>query len=165
MIRAADGADIPGILAIWNLFVRGTTMTFATGEKTAGGVAALIAERRGQGFEFWVAEAEGQVLGFASYAQFRGGDGYARTLEHSVMLGPAAQGRGIGRAVMAVVEAHAFARGGHTIYAGVSAENAGGRAFHAALGYAEVAVLAEAGWKFGRWIDLVLMQKKLGIYR
>lgn len=161
MIRLAQQADIAGILAVWNFYVRETTVTFASVPKTAAGVAALMAERRQQGFEIWVAEAEGRVQGFASYAQFRGGEGYARTMEHSVMLSPGAQGKGLGRGLMAAVAAHAFARGGHTLYAGVSAENAAGQAFHAAIGFAPVAVLAQAGWKFERWIDLVLMQKKL----
>ena len=161
MIRQAQQADIAGILAVWNFYVRETTVTFASVPKTAAGVAALMAERRQQGFEIWVAEAAGQVQGFASYAQFRGGEGYARTMEHSVMLRQGAQGKGLGRGLMAAVEAHAFARGGQTLYAGVSAENGAGRAFHAAIGFAQVAVLAQAGWKFERWIDLVLMQKKL----
>ena len=161
MIRPISGADIAQVLAIWNPFVRDTTVTFAATEKTADSVAALVAERRAAGYEFWVAEQGGRVLGFASYAQFRGGDGYARTMEHSILLRAAARGRGLGRALMATVEAHAQERGGHTIYAGISGENAEGRAFHAAIGYREVAALAEAGWKFGRWIDLVLMQKKL----
>lgn len=161
MIRPALATDIPGILAVWNFYVHNTTVTFASAPKTATGVAALMAERRELGFDFWVAEAEGQVLGFASYAQFRGGDGYARTMEHSVMLRDGVQGRGLGRGLMAALEAHALTRGGHTIYAGVSAENLAGQAFHGAIGFVTVAILAEAGWKFGRWIDLVLMQKKL----
>ena len=87
--------------------------------------------------------------------------GYRRTLEHTIILGPGARGRGLGRGLMAAIEEQARAGGGHTIYAGVSAANPGGRAFHAAIGYVELAVLPEAGFKFGRWIDLVLMRKIL----
>lgn len=162
MIRDAGPADIPGILAVWNPFVRDTTVTFAAVEKTPQSVADLMAERLAQGYCFLVAEDAGQITGFATYAPFRGGEGYARTMEHSIMLAPEARGRGHGRALMARLEAHAFARGGHTIFAVVSGENAAGIAFHAAVGYVTVAVLPEAGWKFGRWLDAVLMQKKLG---
>ena len=162
MIRPATQADIPALLAIWNPVIRHTTITFSSEEKTAASLQALIDERVAGGFCFVVAERAGQVAGFATYAQFRSGNGYARTLEHTVILGPAARGLGLGRALMAAVEAHAFAGGGHTIYAAVSADNSEGIAFHAAIGYREMAVLPEAGWKFGHWIGVVLMMKKLG---
>ena len=162
MIRPATEADIPALLAIWNPVIRDTLVTFASVQQTPETLAELIHRRTGDGFAFLVAEQSDQITGFATYAQFRGGDGYARTMEHTVILAPAARGLGIGRTLMAAVEDHAAARGAHTIYAGVSAANPEGRAFHTALGYRELAVLPEAGWKFGRWIDLVLMQKKLG---
>jgi phosphinothricin acetyltransferase len=81
-------------------------------------------------------------------------------MKHTVIVAPQARGRDVGRTLMAAVEDHARA-GARTILAGVSAENAPGVAFHAALGYRTVARLPEVGWKFGRWIDLVLMQKTL----
>jgi len=162
LIRPARPSDVPAVLAIWNPVIRHTLVTFSTEEKTAASLQALIDERVAGGFCFLVAQWAGQVAGFATYAQFRCGNGYARTLEHTVILAPEASGNGLGRALMAAVEDHAAAGGGHTIYAGVSADNPEGIAFHAAVGYRELAVLPEAGWKFGRWIDLVLMQKKLG---
>jgi phosphinothricin acetyltransferase len=100
-------------------------------------------------------------VGFASYAQFRGGVGYRHTMEHTIILGPAARGRGLGRALMTAIEDHARAGGTHSLFAGVSAGNPEGRAFHAAMGFAETAVLPQVGYKFGRWLDLVLMQKFL----
>ena len=81
--------------------------------------------------------------------------------EHSILLAPGAQGSGLGRALLTAVEDHARAGGAHCLFAGVSAENDAGRRFHARMGYAEVAVLPDVGWKFGRYIDLVLMQKFL----
>ena len=75
--------------------------------------------------------------------------------------GPSAHGRGIGRALMTALEAHARAAGAHQMIAGVSGENQGGIAFHARLGYRQIATVAQAGFKFGRFIDLVLMQKFL----
>lgn len=161
MIRPATAADCAAIAAIWNPVIRDTLVTFSTAEKTAEGLAASLSEKAAAGHGFFVAEAEGRVAGFATYGQFRAGPGYARTMEHSVILAPDGRGRGLGRALMAAVEAHAAAGGAHSMFAGVSGANPEGRAFHAALGYREAAVLPEVGFKFGRWLDLVLMQKIL----
>lgn len=161
MIRPATAADCAAIAAIWNPVIRDTLVTFTTAEKTAEGLAATLAEKAEAGHGFFVAEAGGGIAGFATYGQFRAGPGYARTMEHSVILAPEGRGRGLGRALMAAVEDHAAAGGAHSIFAGVSGANPEGRAFHAALGYREVAVLPEVGFKFGRWLDLVLMQKIL----
>lgn len=161
MIRPARAEDAEGIAAIWNPVIRDTTIIFASTERPPAEVAAIIAERQAGGHGFWVAEEDGAILGFATYFPFRAGTGYARTKEHTILLAPHTHGRGIGRALMAAVEDHARAAGAHSIYAGVSGENAQGIAFHAALGYETAAILTEAGFKFGRWLDLHLMRKFL----
>lgn len=161
MIRDARAEDAAAVAAIWNPVIRDTAFTFNAVEKTVAEVAQMIAARQGEGHAFLVAEEEGRVAGFASYAQFRGGVGYARTMEHTVILAPGAWGQGTGRALMATLEARARAAGVHAMIGGVSAENPAGRAFHARIGYAEVAVLPQVGHKFGRYMDLVLMQKIL----
>lgn len=158
MIRPARPEDAAAITAIWNRLIRETTSTFTTEEKTEADIAARI----GAGVPWWVAAEGGAVLGHATYSQFRGGPGYARSMEHSVHLDPAAGGRGLGRALMAALEDHARAAGVHVMVAGVSGDNAAGIAFHAALGYRETGRLPEVGFKWGRWLDLVLMQKVLG---
>lgn len=150
-------ADAEAVAAIWNHYIRDTAVTFNAQEKTVQDVVALIAARPA----FFVVPDRGRISGFATYDQFRGGIGYARTMEHSIQLAPGASGKGLGRALMAAVEDHARAAGAHSMFAGVSAENPEGRAFHARLGYAETARLPQVGWKFGRWMDLVLMQKFL----
>ncbi|MEI4470684.1 GNAT family N-acetyltransferase [Frigidibacter sp. MR17.24] len=169
MIRPATEADLPAVCSYWNPLIRDTIVTFSSEERTPAGLAATIAERRAKGWDFWVAEAEPgtgtgsgpTILGHVTYAQFRAGNGYARAMEHTVILGPGARGRGLGRAMMAVLEDHARAAGVHAMIGGVSAENAAGRAFHAAIGYGEVARVPQVGHKFGRWHDLLLMQKIL----
>jgi phosphinothricin acetyltransferase len=160
IIRPASAGDLGAIMALWNPIIRDTAVTFTSEEKTADGLATMIATRRAAGQEFFVAEDDG-FLGFATYAQFRGGNGYAHAMEHTIILDPAARGQGAGRLLMAHLECHARAGGAHTLIAGVSGGNAEGVAFHTAIGFHTVAVIPEVGRKFGRWYDLVLMQKML----
>lgn len=160
-IRDAATADAAAIAAIWNPVIRDSFITFNAAEKTEDDVTALIGETQGAGHAFLVAEAADRTLGFGLYTQFRKGVGYARTVEHTIILAPEAQGRGVGRALLAALEDHARTGGAHTIFAGVSAANPEGRAFHVACGYEEVATLRDVGFKKGRWLDLHLMQKRL----
>ncbi len=161
MIRSARPEDAEGIAAVWNPYIRDTAVTFNSATKSTDDIADMICARAAAGFATFVAETGGGVAGFASYTQFRGGVGYARSMEHTILLSPAARGGGIGRALMRAVEDHARAGGAHCLFAGVSAENAEGRTFHARMGFAEAAVLRAVGFKFGRYMDLVLMQKFL----
>lgn len=161
ILRPAGAADHPAILALWNPLIRETTITFSSEEKTPAALAAMIDGRRALGQEFFLASEGAELLGFATYAQFRGGDGYAHAMEHTVILGQAARGRGVGRALMSRLEDHARAGGAHTLFAGVSAENPAAVAFHAALGFCTLVRIPEAGRKFGRWLDLLLMMKFL----
>lgn len=156
MIRPAASRDAQAIAAIWNHVIRETTQTFTTAEKDPSALAVQIIDQ-----PCFVGETAGEVVGFVIYGQFRSGPGYAHTVEHSIHVAQAARGAGLGRALMDAAEAHARRAGIHSMIAGVAGENAGGAAFHAALGYREIARLPEVGWKFGRWHDLILMQKML----
>lgn len=157
MIRPAVPRDAEAIAAVWNQIIRETTHTFTTQEKDPTAIAAQIA----QGTPWWVASVNNSVQGHATYGQFRGGPGYAYAMEHSVHLNNTAHGQGLGRALMAALETHAKASGAHIIVAGISGENTAGQAFHARLGYVECGRVVQAGFKWGRWLDLVLMQKIL----
>lgn len=161
MIRPAEEDDIPAILAIWNPIVRCTLATFTDQERTPEVLAALLAERRAAGHAFLVTEESGKVVAFATFGPFRGGPGYRHSFEHTILIAPEARRRGLGRKLMTALEQAARAAGGHVLFAGVSAANPEGLAFHAALGYREAARLSEVGRKFGRWLDLVLMEKRL----
>lgn len=160
MIRAATQADAAALADLWNPWIRDTAITFNAQEKSSDDIARMIAERQVAGHAFLLAEDAG-LLGFATYSQFRGGIGYATCMEHTVILSPLARGRGVGRALMQAVEDHARSAGAHQMIGGVSGENPEGRAFHAAIGYRDLAIIREAGFKFGRFMDLVLMQKFL----
>lgn len=156
ILRPAGAGDAAAIRAIANAVIRDTLVTFTTAERTEAGIAGEIAARAPA---YLVAELDRQVVGFATYGAFRSGPGYAFTREHTIQLAPAARGRGIGRALMARLEAVAAEAGVHVLVAGVSAANPGGIAFHAAIGYSEVGRMPQVGYKAGRWLDLVLMQK------
>ena len=158
IVRRAVAGDAAQIVAFWNPVIEQTTVTFSTELKTEAGVRADIAAR---GDAFVVAEEGGSVLGFATFFAFRSGPGYARTVEHTIILAPEARGKGAGRALMAALCETARGQGMHSMIAGVSAENDAGVAFHAAVGFAEVSRVPEVGRKFDRWLDLVLMQKFL----
>ncbi|MGJ8621542.1 MAG: GNAT family N-acetyltransferase [Yoonia sp.] len=155
MIRPAEPADAPQIAAIWNHAIRETTITFNPVEKPDDEVAALTAH------DCLVWAKDDRILGFARYFPFRGGEGYRFTVEHTIMLHTEAHGKGIGRALMEALFEQAKQAGKHSMFAGCSAENAGAVQFHTRLGFQTVATLPEVGFKFGRWIDLVLMQKSL----
>lgn len=155
MIRPATVDDAPAIRAIWNDLIRNTTVTFNSVQKAEPEVADFLACN-----PVFVADVDG-VAGYASYGAFRGGIGYARIAEHSIVLTAKARRQGFGRALMDQIAAHAKARNINSLIAAISAENTGGQAFHARLGFVEVGRIPQAGFKFDRWITLVLMQKHL----
>jgi len=157
IIRPATPADAVQVAQIWNPVIRTGTETFNSIEKTPDDVAHMIAARPCT----LVAEVDDCLIGFATYDQFRGGIGYRHTMEHTIILAPEAQGRGAGRALMDALEDHARSAGVHSLWAGVSGENAVGVAFHEKLGFEQVGILPEVGRKFDRWFDLVLLQKRL----
>ena len=159
-IRAADENDSQAIAGIWNLVIRASVFTFNSVEKSEDEIRRMICEKGAIGHPVLVAD-NGDVTGFATYGQFRLGAGYVRTMEHTIHLLPGERGKGTGRALMQRLESIAQREGIHSLIAGISGENRGAVAFHSALGYSEVARLPQVGRKFGRWFDLVLMQKFL----
>lgn len=160
-IRPATADDAAQIAALLLPVVRDTTITFLSTPKTAPDIVADLDAKAKAGHAMFVAVAGDQVMGMAGYGQFRGGNGYAHAYEHSIVLAPEARGHGVGRMLMDRLQEHAQASGGHTLWAGVSGENPAGVAFHARLGFEQIAVLPEVGRKFDRWLDLVLMRKIL----
>lgn len=156
-IRAAQALDAAAIAAIWNVEIRDGVSTFTTEEKSTAAVAQAIEG----GQVFLVAQSEARVLGFACLSAFRSGPGYSRTVEHSVYLAADARGQGAGRALLAALAQVAADQGHHVMVAAVGGENASAIGFHKRQGFEEVARMPEVGRKFGRWMDLVLLQKSL----
>lgn len=156
MITRAEAGDLNGIVTLWNEVIRDTTITFTSAPKTGPQIAEVIASQ-----PVFIAREAGRSIGFATYSQFRGSDGYRLTMEHAIYLAHDARGRGLGRGLLRAVEDHAREAGAHSMIAGISGENEPGIAFHAAMGFRHVGRVPEAGHKFGRFLDLVLMQKLL----
>ena len=155
-ILPANAADAEAIVAIWNPIIRDTIVTFNSVEKSLADVIAMINDR-----DAFLIARDDDVLGFATYSQFRDGVGYAHTKEHTVILSPTARRKGVGRSLMTALETHARENGAHSMIASISADNTTAVAFHGDIGYAEVARIPEVGRKFDRWLASVLMQKIL----
>lgn len=155
MIRTATIDDAPAIRKIWNDLICNTTVTFNSVEKTLEEVTAFLHDH-----PVFVADT-GQVVGYASYGPFRGGVGYQHIAEHSIVLDQSARGQGLGRQLMSQIGTHAKESKIKSLIAGVSGENAEAQAFHRQLDFVEVGRIPHAGFKFDRWIALVLMQKHL----
>jgi phosphinothricin acetyltransferase len=160
-IRDATEADLPDILAITNQAIIETVAVWTIVPATLESRSAWFHDRRSRGFPVLVAEAEGAVIGFASFGDFRPWDGYLHSVEHSLYVAPAAQGRGAGRALLAALTGRATAMGKHVMIGGIEAGNAASIGLHRRAGFVEAGTLREVGRKFDRWLDLLFMQKIL----
>lgn len=160
-IRPATPTDLPAILAITNDMITTSTASYFDEPLTLENRQAWLADRGKLGYPVLVAEIDGTVAGYASFGDFRAWPGYRYTVEHSVALARPFRGQGIGRSLVAALLPIAHGLGKHIMIAGVDAENGGSIRFHERLGFERVAHLKEVGHKFGRWLDLVLLQKFL----
>lgn len=163
-IRPSRPGDLPAIAAIYAEAVRTGTGSF---ELEAPGLQDMAARRDAvlaQGLPWLVLTAGGeQVRGYAYAGPFRARPAYRFTLEDSIYLEPAARGRGWGRLLLAELLAQCQARGVRQMLAVIGdSANVGSVALHRSLGFAPAGTLAQVGWKFDRWLDVVLMQRALG---
>ena len=162
LIRDVRDDDLPAILAIHNDAILTGTAIWSTRPVDLANRQAYIAERQAKGYPFLVAEAEGAVAGYASFGDFRPFDGYVRTVEHSVYVAPAFQRRGIASDLLVRLIEAAQALGKHVMVGGIAADNSGSIALHQRHGFVETGRLPQVGFKFGRALDLVFMQRMLG---
>ncbi len=162
IIRAATAADVAAMAAIYGPEVLGGTASFETEAPGAAEMAARLARVTAAGWPWLVAEADGAVLGYAYAAQFRDRPAYAATCENSVYVAASAQGRGIGSALLAALVEAARAAGFREMIAVIGdSGNAASRRLHAAGGFRDAGLLTNVGHKFGRWLDVVYMQRTL----
>ncbi len=160
-VRDALESDLPAVLAIYNDVVATTTAVYRDDPATLDDRAAWWRDRVAQGFPVLVAVDGNQVVGFASFGDFRAWPGYRFTVEHSVHVRADHRGRGVGHALMVPLIERARAMGKHVMVAGVDADNAGSIRFHERLGFERAGHLREVGFKFGRRLDLVFLQRIL----
>lgn len=162
MIRPAQDTDLPGMLAIYNDVIASSTAVYSLEPSTLEERAAWLAARTEKGFPVIVAEVERHVAGFASFGEFRGiWPGYRYSVEHSVHVRSDCRGQGIGTRLTSALFPLAAAMGKHVMIGGIDADNEISLRMHEHLGFQRVAHLHEVGRKFGRWLDLVLMQRYL----
>ena len=159
-IRDATEDDLPGILAIYNHVIATSNAVYTETPATLEDRRAWFAARRESNFPILVAD-DSSIVGFASFGDFRPWPGYALSVEHSVYVHDAAHRRGVGTALVRRLVEEAQRRGKHVMIGGVDASNVASIGLHRKLGFTDAGVLREVARKFGRWLDLILMQRML----
>lgn len=163
VIRDAKASDIDAVAAIYAEHVRHGTATF---EIDAPGRAEMLRrfdDLAVQRYPYFVAERAGTVLGYAYAGPFRTRPAYRFTVEDSIYLDAPAHRQGIGRALLERLIEACTNRGARQMIAVIGDRaNAGSIALHRSCGFTDAGLLEASGFKFGRWIDTVLMQRALG---
>lgn len=163
VLRDCVRADIAAIAAIYGRAVLNGCSSFELEPPGEAEMAARWTALAAAGLPYLVAEANGEIAGYAYAGAYRPRPAYGATVENSVYVNEDIRGRGIGRALMSRLIAQAEARGYRQMVAviGDSANHASMR-LHESLGFRHVGTLRSVGWKHGRWLDTVLMQRALG---
>jgi L-amino acid N-acyltransferase len=161
IVRDATEGDLPSILSIYNYAVKETTAVWSDSPSDLSERQTWLSARQERGFPVLVAEASGQVIGFSSFGDFRPWSGYRHTVENSVYVDPSFHRCGAGRALLRPLIARAIELEKHAMIAGIEASNEASLALHLSEGFSEPCRLAEVGCKFGRWLDLILLSRKL----
>jgi L-amino acid N-acyltransferase len=159
-VRLADPADAEPIRAIYNLEVTQSTVTFDLVPRSVEEQRAWLAAHAGV-HPAVVAVDAGDVVGFGALAAYRSRPAYATTAEDSVYVRRDQRGRGCGRAILAELVRLGTVHGFHALMARVVGGHEASIALHRALGFELIGVEREVGRKFGRWLDVVLMERLL----
>ena len=159
-IRLATVADAEALRTIYNHEVEHSTATFDLVPRTLKEQQTWIREREGA-LGVVVAEHDGVVVGFASLSPYRSTPAYNTTVEDSIYVDREARGLGAGKALLNEVITMASTRGFHTIIAHISDPDGASVALHRTCGFTVVGIQKEVGRKFGRWLDVVVMQRML----
>jgi len=165
------GADAPGpvircgpahleaIRAIYNHEIAHTTALYEYEPRSADTIAAWFTAKETAGLPvLGIEDRDGTLAGFATWGPFRPFPAYLHTVEHSVYVDHRRRRRGVGHALLAALVAEARVRGLHVMVGGIDAANAASIALHRRLGFVHAGTIREAGYKFGRWLDLDFWQ-------
>lgn len=147
------------ILAIFNEAIANSTALYDYNARTADSMVGWFdAKARGNYPVIGVEDDSGSLLGFASYGPFRAWPAYKYTVEHSVYVDARARGQGVGRALLGAIVLAAEKQDYHVMVGGIDAANAISIRLHESLGFKACGVVKQAGFKFGRWLDLAFYQ-------
>lgn len=164
LIRPSTEDDIGAIADIYAWNVLNGTGTFEIDPPSAADIAARRADVLAKRLPWLVAERDGRVLGYAYANVFRPRPAYRFSVEDSIYLAPDAKGQGVGKLLLAELISQCEAQGARQMLAVIGdSANAGSIGVHRTLGFTPAGVLKATGWKFGRWLDVVLMQRPLGL--
>lgn len=156
-IRAASPADQPRILEIYNREVLVSTATYDTVPRTDAEQRAWFAVH-GSDYPVLVADMDGKVVGWAALSPWSDRAAYSRTVEVSAYVDEEHRGKGVGRRLLNALIDAGRARGYHVLLARISADNEGSVRLHARLGFSVAGTLREVGEKFGRTLDVCIME-------
>jgi phosphinothricin acetyltransferase len=162
-IRPAVAADLPAITAIYDEAVRNGTATFELIPPDLAEMTRRFDALVSAGFPYLVALLDGRVAGYAYAALYRTRPAYRFTVENSVYLDPATHRRGIGTRLLQRLVDDCEAQGFRQIIAVIGdSANAGSIGVHAKTGFQMIGIHPDVGFKFGRWLDIVMMQRAIG---
>ena len=160
MIRIATEADVPEMLALYAPYIENTTVSFEYDVPCRREFMQRFLDITRQ-FPWLVWEENGEILGYAYASRPFPRAAYSWDAEPSIYLKPEAKGRGIGRKLYAALEEILKIQGYRVLYAIITEENTGSLAFHKKLGYAELSLFPDCGCKFGRWLGVWWLEKRL----
>lgn len=164
LIRPSTEQDVVAITAIYRDHVLHGTGTFEIEPPTAADMSARRADVLAKGLPYLVVQEAGQVLGFAYCNWFKPRPAYRFSAEDSIYLDARAHGKGLGRLLLQELMAQAERVGVRKLIAVIGdSANLGSIGVHTACGFTHVGVLTDCGWKFERWLDVVLMERSLGL--
>lgn len=159
LIRHATEDDLQVICDIYNDAVANTTAIWNETIVDVANRSTWLKARRDAGYPVLAAVSDaGDVIGYASFGDWRAFDGYRHTVEHSVYVHRNNRGGGIGRKLMVALIAEAERLDKHVMVGAIESENAASIRLHQQLGFVETGRMREVGTKFGRWLDLSFMQ-------
>ncbi len=159
-VRLATLADAEAIRTIYNREVTGSTVTFDLVPRSLDDQRSWLAAHAGA-HPAVVAEVGGRIVGFGSLSPYRDRPAYATTVEDSVYVDTDWRGKGVGKAVLAELVRLAGLHGFHSVMARIVDGHEASIALHRACGFELVGIEREVGRKFGRWLDVVVMERLL----
>ena len=162
LVSGAGQRHSSAILAIFNEAIANSTALYDYQLRTAADMEAWFDGKQRKNYPVICAENDsGELMGFASYGQFRERPAYKYTVEHSLYVDSRFRGLGVGRNLLEAIIAAAQGQDYHVLVGGIDASNAVSIKLHESLGFTACGIVKQAGFKFGRWLDLAFYQKIL----